>query len=141
MALYGPSIFTISRRRRLPQDEDAADVMQEVLSAVLNGSYQRPKGRFQKWLLTILLNEIRDFHNARARRGQVLAESPGRRRSWTRKPPAPRRNGKRSGVSIFSVPPPTASANDRILRTGTSSCARRWITKPARRSLRNSNFR
>jgi RNA polymerase sigma factor (sigma-70 family) len=74
VALYGPSIFSFARRR-LPQDEDAADVMQEVLSAVLKGTYQRPKGRFQKWLLTILLNEIRDFHSARARRGQVLAES------------------------------------------------------------------
>lgn len=74
VALYGPSIFNFARRR-LPQDEDAADVMQEVLSAVLKGTYQRPKGRFQKWLLTILLNEIRDFHTARARRGQMLAES------------------------------------------------------------------
>ena len=74
VALYGPSIFSFARRR-LPQEEDAADVMQEVLSAVLRGTYQRPKGRFQKWLLTILLNKIRDFHSAQARRGQVLAES------------------------------------------------------------------
>lgn len=72
VALYGPCIFNFARRR-LPQDEDAADVMQEVLSAVLRGNYQRPKGRFQKWLLTILLNEIRDFHTARARRSAVDA--------------------------------------------------------------------
>lgn len=71
VALYGPFIYSFARRR-LPQDEDAADIMQEVLSAVLKGSYQRPKGRFQKWLLTILLNEIRDFHTARARRAEVL---------------------------------------------------------------------
>ena len=64
VALYGPFIFNFARRR-LPQDEDAADVMQEVLSAVSRGSYQRPKGRFQKWLLTVLLNEIRDFYAAR----------------------------------------------------------------------------
>jgi RNA polymerase sigma-70 factor (ECF subfamily) len=74
VALYGPCIFNFARRR-LPQEEDAADVMQEVLSAVLRGNYQRPKGRFQKWLLTILLNEIRDFHTARARRSAVLGES------------------------------------------------------------------
>jgi RNA polymerase sigma factor (sigma-70 family) len=71
VALYGPFIFNFARRR-LPQDEDAADIMQEALSAVLVGHYERPKGRFQKWLLTILLNKIRDFHAARARRAEVL---------------------------------------------------------------------
>ena len=40
IALYGPSIFNFARRR-LPQEEDAADVMQEVLSAVLRGTYQQ----------------------------------------------------------------------------------------------------
>jgi RNA polymerase sigma factor (sigma-70 family) len=74
VALYGPSIFHFARRR-LPQEEDAADIMQEVLSAVLLGHYERPKGRFQKWLLTILLNKIRNFHAARARRAQVLGEA------------------------------------------------------------------
>src|SRR5438105_13743919 len=72
VALYGPSIFDFARRR-LPQEEDAADVMQEVLSAVARGTYQRPKGRFQKWLLTIILNEIRDFHTAKARRSEMVA--------------------------------------------------------------------
>ena len=44
--LYGPVVFNFARRR-LPQDEDAADVMQEVFRAVMGGSYQRPKGRFR----------------------------------------------------------------------------------------------
>jgi RNA polymerase sigma-70 factor (ECF subfamily) len=70
VGLYGPLIFAFARRR-LPQDEDAADVMQEVLGAVLRGTYQRPAGRFQKWLVTVILNKIRDFHAARARRGEV----------------------------------------------------------------------
>src|SRR5437660_305595 len=74
VALYGPCIFNFARRR-LPQEEDAADVMQDVLSAVARGTYQRPKGRFQKWLLTIILNEIRDFHAARARRTQAVADA------------------------------------------------------------------
>jgi RNA polymerase sigma-70 factor (ECF subfamily) len=61
--------------------------MQEVLSAVLRGSYQRPNGRFQKWLVTVLLNKIRDFHAARFRRSEVsdgatlngcLEENPSR---------------------------------------------------------------
>jgi RNA polymerase sigma-70 factor (ECF subfamily) len=74
VALYGPSIFNFARRR-LPQEEDAADVMQEVLSAVLLGHYERPKGRFQKWLLTILLNKIRNFHAARARRAEIVGDA------------------------------------------------------------------
>jgi RNA polymerase sigma-70 factor (ECF subfamily) len=74
VGLYGPLVFDFARRR-LPQDEDAADVMQEVLSAVMQGRYQRPKGRFQKWIVTVLLNKIRDFHSAQARRCAVLAGS------------------------------------------------------------------
>src|SRR5437868_1177688 len=70
VALYGPLVFQFARRR-LPQDEDAADVMQEVLSAVMRGTYQRPAGRFQKWLVTVLLNKIRDEYTARARRAEV----------------------------------------------------------------------
>jgi RNA polymerase sigma-70 factor (ECF subfamily) len=70
VALYGPLLFAFARRR-LPQDEDAADVTQEVLGAVLSGTYRRPGGRFQKWLVTVLLNAVRDFHAARARRGEV----------------------------------------------------------------------
>jgi RNA polymerase sigma factor (sigma-70 family) len=68
--LYGPLVYHFARRR-LPQDDDAADVMQEVLRAVLRGTYQRPQGRFQKWLVTVLLNKIRDFHAARLRRCEV----------------------------------------------------------------------
>ena len=74
VALYGPSIFEFARRR-LPQEEDAADVMQEVLSAVMRVKYERPKGRFQKWLLTILLNQIRDFYAARARRSRAIDDT------------------------------------------------------------------
>jgi hypothetical protein len=70
VSLYGPLLFHFARRR-LSQDEDAADVLQEVLGAVLSGKYERPKGRFQKWLVTILLNKIRDFCAAQLRRGAV----------------------------------------------------------------------
>jgi RNA polymerase sigma-70 factor (ECF subfamily) len=70
VGLYGPPVFTFARRR-LPQDEDAADIVQEVLGAVLRGSYQRTTARFQKWLVTVLLNKIRNFHARRARRGEV----------------------------------------------------------------------
>jgi RNA polymerase sigma-70 factor (ECF subfamily) len=70
VALYGPLVFQFARRR-LPQDEDAADVMQEVLGAVLRGTYQRTNKRFQKWLVTVILNKVRDFHAARVRRHEL----------------------------------------------------------------------
>jgi RNA polymerase sigma-70 factor (ECF subfamily) len=70
VGLYGPPVFRFARRR-LPQDDDAADIVQEVLGAVLGGSYQRTTARFQKWLVTVLLNKIRDFHVRRARRGEL----------------------------------------------------------------------
>lgn len=70
VGLYGPLVFSFALRR-LPQDEDAADVLQEVMSAIMKGTYRRPEGRFQKWLVTIVLNAIRDFHSARLRRPEV----------------------------------------------------------------------
>jgi len=78
VGVYGPLIFSFARKR-LPQDEDAADVLQDVLGAVLRSTYQRTNVRFQKWLVTVLLNRLRDFHAARSRRsevasGQVLAQ-------------------------------------------------------------------
>jgi len=94
VGLYGPLLFRFARRR-LPQDEDAADVMQEVLGVVMTDRYRRPKGRFQKWLVTVLLNKVRDFHAARKRRGEVtggaavaerLHQEPSRdeQREWDR---------------------------------------------------------
>jgi RNA polymerase sigma-70 factor (ECF subfamily) len=57
--LYGPLIYGFARKR-VPQDQDAADVMREVLCAVARGTYERCKGPFHKWLLTVKLNETRD---------------------------------------------------------------------------------
>src|SRR5262249_57087467 len=42
---------------------------------VLRGSSRRPAGRFQKWLMTVLLNKVRDFHAARVRRHEVCGGS------------------------------------------------------------------
>lgn len=82
VALYGPLLFTFARRR-LIQDHDAADVVQEVLTAVMQGRYQRPKGRFQKWLITVLLNRIRDHHAASVRRPASLDAGMGQ---WIAEP-------------------------------------------------------
>jgi RNA polymerase sigma-70 factor (ECF subfamily) len=78
VGIYGPLIFHFARRR-LPQDDDAADVTQDVLGAVLCGRYERTGG-FQKWLLTITLNKIRDFYEMQNRRHEMHAElSAGKR--------------------------------------------------------------
>lgn len=73
VALYGPPSFTFAQRR-LGQDDDAADVVQEVLAAIMRGSYQRSRGRFQKWLVTVLLNKIRDVHAAQVRRAELSSD-------------------------------------------------------------------
>jgi RNA polymerase sigma-70 factor (ECF subfamily) len=70
VGLYGPFVFSFARRR-LPQDDDAADITQEVMSAVLRRTYQRTNVRFQKWLVTVTLNKIRDLHADRVRRSEV----------------------------------------------------------------------
>ncbi len=132
VALYGPFIFKFARRR-LPQEEDAADITQEVLSAVLKGTYQRPKGRFQKWLLTVLLNAIRDFHAARGRRYEVFCEA-GRALRVDEESAARRKNGSRSGGSTCSMPPPGMSRSRRTRPTGASSSRPHWIIKAVRTS-------
>ena len=68
--LYGPLIFYWGRRHTL-HDEDAADVMQEVLIAVSRtvNEFQQDasRGRFRGWLWTITRNKIRD-HRRRVER-------------------------------------------------------------------------
>ena len=71
VALYSPLIYGFSRKR-LPQDEDAHDVVQEVLSAIARGTYDRLKGPFHKWLLTVILNEIRSVFAQRNRRVPMI---------------------------------------------------------------------
>lgn len=71
VALYGPLVFQFARRR-LSQDADAADVLQEVLRAVMGGSYRRQHGRFQKWLVTVVLNKVRNFLAMQSRRGEIV---------------------------------------------------------------------
>jgi RNA polymerase sigma-70 factor (ECF subfamily) len=82
--LYGPLVFHWGHRHGL-HDEDAADVMQEVLSAVA-GSVDRfqhatQRGRFRGWLWTITRNKIRDHHRRLKHQvtGQELNELDG---SW-----------------------------------------------------------
>jgi RNA polymerase sigma-70 factor (ECF subfamily) len=51
-------------RARLPNDEDAADVTQQVFMSALErlGQYRERKGSFATWLFTIARNAATDFH-------------------------------------------------------------------------------
>jgi RNA polymerase sigma-70 factor (ECF subfamily) len=86
--LYGPVIYRFARHRGL-QDADAADLMQDVLRSVASSinrlDYDRTKGSFRGWLLTISRNKIYNFLSARRGRAQgsgdttvnfLLAEHP-----------------------------------------------------------------
>ena len=69
--IYGPVIYTWARRRRL-QPQDAADLTQDVLAAVV-GSIARwqedpQRGRFRAWLWTVTRNKLFDFWRSERRR-------------------------------------------------------------------------
>ena len=70
--IYGPLIWSVARRSGL-QDADAADVSQEVLRRVAKAmprfEYDRERGSFRGWLLTIARHQIRDFFARSDRRG------------------------------------------------------------------------
>ena len=72
-ALYAPVIHGYLRNRGL-QEADAADVtqqaLQKVMAAVGRLEYDRAKGRFRGWLLTITRNALID-HVKRGRKGVV----------------------------------------------------------------------
>lgn len=59
--VYGPLIYRFGRKHGL-QDSDAADLMQNVLravAAVARGfEYDKQRGTFRSWLLTVARNEL-----------------------------------------------------------------------------------
>jgi RNA polymerase sigma factor (sigma-70 family) len=70
-SLYGPLIHGYLRHHGL-QEADATDVAQETLRKVMIGvgrlEYDRAKGRFRGWLLTITRNALIDHVKQSARR-------------------------------------------------------------------------
>ena len=74
--LYGPVIYRWCRRSNLTA-EDAADVVQEVLAAVMvhlpGFRRDRPQDSFSGWLATITRNKVRELY----RRRQGKAEARG----------------------------------------------------------------
>ena len=71
--LYGPLVFYWCRRSNL-QSEDAADVLQEVFTAVaanIDAYEARPGSNFRGWLWTIARNKINDHFRRLARDGEA----------------------------------------------------------------------
>jgi RNA polymerase sigma-70 factor (ECF subfamily) len=97
--LYAPLIHAYGMRRGL-QDADAADLVQEVLRRVNRSApqfqYDRQKGSFRGWLLTVTRNEIRKMAARRKRQAAgtgdtqvhgMMAEQPderGGQEEWDR---------------------------------------------------------
>jgi RNA polymerase sigma-70 factor (ECF subfamily) len=69
VGLYGPAVFQWARHAGL-SFHDAADIVQEVLAAVVahlaDFRPQHAHGTFRGWLWTITRNKIRDYHRQRA---------------------------------------------------------------------------
>ncbi len=67
--IYAPLVYSYLRKRGV-QDADAADIAQDVLRTVsqksADFSYDRRRGSFRGWLLTVTLNRLRDFTAAQA---------------------------------------------------------------------------
>lgn len=63
--LYGPIVYRWCRKSGL-QDNDAADISQEVFRAVAKGissfKYDEPGSSFRGWLWTITHNKVRDYY-------------------------------------------------------------------------------
>jgi RNA polymerase sigma-70 factor (ECF subfamily) len=74
VGLYGPVIYRWCRQSSLTA-EDAADVVQDVLSAVMvhlpGFRRDRPQDSFSGWLATITRNKVREHY--RRRSGKALA--------------------------------------------------------------------
>jgi len=73
--LYGPLVYFWCRQYGL-RPEDAADVFQEVFSAVACGirgfQHNRTRGRFRGWLWTITRNKIQDHFRRLPGQEEVL---------------------------------------------------------------------
>jgi RNA polymerase sigma factor (sigma-70 family) len=78
VGLYTPLVFRHCLRRGL-QEADAADVAQEVMKSVAGSiarfEYDRRKGSFRSWLLTVTRNKLANFFTRRARRGDETGET------------------------------------------------------------------
>jgi RNA polymerase sigma-70 factor, ECF subfamily len=77
--LYGPLVYSWCRRRGL-QENDAADVMQEVFRAVALHIKDFAAGSFRGWLWTITRNKILDHMRRMQRRPEAHGGSDAQER-------------------------------------------------------------
>jgi RNA polymerase sigma-70 factor (ECF subfamily) len=82
LRLYGPVVYRWCRRSGLAA-EDAADVLQEVLSAVMlhlpDFRRDRPQDSFGGWLATITRNKVRDHYRRQHGRAEARGGSTAQR--------------------------------------------------------------
>jgi len=75
VAIYSPLVYRFSRRHGL-QETDAADVTQEVFCAVARAirqfDYDRSKGSFRGWLITVARSKVQDFLGKRQAKNQGI---------------------------------------------------------------------
>ena len=68
--IYTPIVYGFCRNQGL-QDADAADVSQEVMRAVARAmekfEYDRQRGKFRNWLLTVTRSKLNNFFSSRQR--------------------------------------------------------------------------
>jgi RNA polymerase sigma factor (sigma-70 family) len=78
VSLYTPLVFQHCMRRGL-QEADAADVAQEVMKAVSGAiarfEYDRRRGTFRSWLLTVTRSKLANFFVSKARRKDETSET------------------------------------------------------------------
>jgi RNA polymerase sigma-70 factor (ECF subfamily) len=76
--LYAPVLHGFYRKRGL-QDADAADLTQQVLESIAVGSagssYDRARGKFRNWLLTIAQNRHYDWLDSRRRHPEIYGDA------------------------------------------------------------------
>lgn len=80
--LYGPVLYRYCRYRRL-DDNDAAEVMQEVLLQVLRSiesfEYDPERGRFRSWLGSIMRTKLVGYWREKCRSGIELVDEDAAR--------------------------------------------------------------
>jgi RNA polymerase sigma-70 factor (ECF subfamily) len=76
--LYAPLVYGYLRKQGL-QDADAADLCQDVLTAIAGAvgrlDYDPRRGAFRNWLFTVVRNRLSNWLAAQARRVQASGDS------------------------------------------------------------------
>lgn len=88
--LYTPLVFNHCRGRGL-QEADAADVSQEVMRAVAGAirrfEYDRSRGAFRTWLLTVTRSKLNNFFGRHARTPVAVGDTAMQQRLESEPPP------------------------------------------------------